>query len=157
LTTVITGAITTVLSGLDIIVNQIDWTPLGTALKKALGEVWPRLCEASPRFRDALMVMEVRTVAADDLWLSPFFERDTLAVHATWISDWAAVEPALAVLQDVVAPFDPRPHWGKVFTGWDADDTRAAYPMLPRFRELADRLDPRGCFVNDFVRDLGIR
>jgi alditol oxidase len=124
---------------------------------EALDDVWPRLCEASPRFREALMVMEVRTVAADELWLSPFHQRDTLALHATWISDWTTVAPALEALQDVVAPFDPRPHWGKVFTDWDAERTRAAYPMVPRFRELADRLDPRGCFVNDFVQDLGIR
>ncbi len=103
------------------------------------------------------MVMEVRTVAADEMWLSPFHGRDTLAVHATWISDQARVGPALEALQEVLAPFDPRPHWGKVFTGWDAERVAAAYPELPRFRGLAERLDPDGCFTNEYVRSLGLR
>jgi len=124
---------------------------------EALGDVWPRLCEESDRFKNALQVMEVRTVAADRMWLSPFHERDTLALHVTWVSDWARVQPALAALEDIVAPYDPRPHWGKVFTAWDAERIAAAYPLLPRFRELAERLDPEGCFTNEYVRSLGVR
>ena len=106
----------------------------------------------------ALQVMEIRTIAADELWLSPFHDRPTLAVHATWVSDLARVLPALAVLEEVLAPFDPRPHWGKVYGGsWGPATFAAAYPDLPRFRELADRLDPERCFVNDYVSRLGVR
>jgi xylitol oxidase len=124
---------------------------------ESLREVWPPLCEGSGRFRDALQVMEVRTVAGDDLWLSPFQGRDTLAVHATWVSDWERVRPALTALEELVAPYDPRPHWGKVFAAWDAERIAAGYPQLPRFRDLADRLDPTGCFINDYARRLGVR
>ena len=123
----------------------------------SLGEVWPRLVAESPRFADALQVMEVRTIAADQLWLSPFHDRPTLAVHATWVSDLALVEPALAALEALLAPYDPRPHWGKVFTAPDPELLALGYPELPRFRQLADRLDPEGCFVNDYLRRMAVR
>jgi xylitol oxidase len=45
---------------------------------------------------DVLQVMEIRTVAADDLWLSPAYRRDTIAVHFTWHNRDAAVLPACA-------------------------------------------------------------
>jgi alditol oxidase len=122
-----------------------------------LPEVWPQLVAQSPSFVDALRVMEIRAIAADDLWLSPFHQRQTLAVHATWVSDLDAVLPALAALQAVLAPYDPRPHWGKVFRSWDADSTARAYPDLARFQELAGRLDPEERFVNDYLRRMGVR
>jgi len=124
---------------------------------ESLAEVWPRLVAESPRFVEALQVMEIRAVAADDLWLSPFHHRQTLAVHATWVSDLDVVLPALAALQAVVAPYDPRPHWAKVFRSWGAADTARSYPDLTRFQELAGRLDPEECFVNDYLRRMGVR
>jgi xylitol oxidase len=78
-------------------------------------------------------------------------------VHATWVSDLDRVLPALAALQAVLAPYDPRPHWGKVFRSWDAANTAAAYPDLLRFQELAGRLDPEERFVNDYLRRVGVR
>jgi len=123
-----------------------------------LGEVWPRLVAGSASFVAALQVMEIRAIAADDLWLSPFHGRPTLAVHATWVSDFAVVAPALAALEALVAPYDPRPHWGKVYGDrWGPATVAEAYPDLPRFQRLADRLDPRRCFVNDYVSRMGVR
>jgi xylitol oxidase len=122
-----------------------------------LPEVWPELVAASPGFVEALQVMEIRAVAADDLWLSPFHQRQTLAVHATWVSDLDAVLPALAALQGVLAPYDPRPHWGKVFRSWDAARTASSYPDLMRFQQLAERVDAAECFLNDYLTRMGIR
>ena len=123
-----------------------------------LGEVWPRLVAASPQLVGALQVMEIRAIAADELWLSPFHGRQTLAVHATWVSDLEVVRPALAALEAALAPYDPRPHWGKVFGGsWGPATVAASYPELPRFQELAERLDPERCFVNDYVGRMGVR
>jgi xylitol oxidase len=122
-----------------------------------LGEVWPRLVSGSASFVDALQVMEIRAIAADELWLSPFHGRRTLAVHATWVSDLAVVAPALAALESVLAPYDPRPHWGKVFGAGNASAVGDRYPELPRFQRLADRLDPHRCFVNDYVSRMGVR
>jgi alditol oxidase len=115
------------------------------------------LGEAAPAFRDALQVFEMRTVAADDLWLSPFRRRDSVAVHATWVSNPAVVRPALRALEAAIAPFDPRPHWGKVFLGFDAERIAALYPMTVLFKDLGERLDPQRCFVNEYVQRLGLR
>jgi xylitol oxidase len=108
-------------------------------------------------FSAALQVFEMRTIAADDLWLSPFRGRDSVAVHATWVSDLDTVRPALRELEAALEPFDPRPHWGKVSLGFDATRLADLYPAMNQFQELADRLDPDQCFVNDYVRRLGVR
>jgi xylitol oxidase len=96
--------------------------------------------------RPALQISEVRTVAADDLWLSPFHGRDSVAVHFTWVKDWTVVRPALRRVEEALAPFDPRPHWGKLFTRWPS--------CPPAFAELVGRYDPDGRFGNDYLRRL---
>ncbi len=122
-----------------------------------LPRAWPVIEALSPRLAGALQVMEIRAIAADTMWLSPFRDRTSVAVHVTWVSDLDVVRPALGALEDALAPFDPRPHWAKVFTRWDRDRFAAAYPGLGDFRALADRLDPGRCFTNDFVERLGVR
>lgn len=98
----------------------------------------------------ALQVCEIRTVAADGLWLSPFHGRASIAVHFTWIDDDAAVHAAVTALDAVLAPFDPRPHWGKVFLQ-PADEVRAHYPELAAVRHLAELHDPNRRFGNDYL------
>ncbi|MFF1451408.1 FAD-binding protein [Streptomyces sp. NPDC058274] len=100
-----------------------------------------------------LQVCEVRTVAADSQWLSPAHGRDTVALHFTWIEDTEAVLPVVRRVEAALAPFDPRPHWGKVFT-MPPVVLRGRYPRLAAFRALADELDPKGTFRNAFVRDV---
>ncbi|WP_433516844.1 FAD-binding protein [Nonomuraea sp. CA-143628] len=96
--------------------------------------------------RPVLQISEVRTIAADDLWLSPYNGRDTVGVHFTWVKDTEAVLPVIELVEERLAPFDPRPHWGKLFTRW---------PSCPeRFRDLVGRYDPGGKFRNDFVGTL---
>ncbi|MFG2457136.1 FAD-binding protein [Streptomyces sp. NPDC048523] len=98
-----------------------------------------------------LQICEVRTVAADEQWLSPSCGRDTVALHFTWIEDTAAVLPVVRRLEEALDAFDARPHWGKVFTT-PADVLRERYPRLGDFRKLAHELDPEGKFANGFVR-----
>ncbi|MFI2506506.1 D-arabinono-1,4-lactone oxidase [Streptomyces sp. NPDC018972] len=100
-----------------------------------------------------LQTCEVRTVAGDDQWLSPSYGRDTVAVHFTWIEDTRAVLPVVRRVEEALAPFDPRPHWGKVFTT-PAAELRARYPRMDDFRNTVDDLDPRRKFTNAFVRDV---
>ncbi|MFD6321798.1 FAD-binding protein [Streptomyces sp. NPDC058442] len=100
-----------------------------------------------------LQTCEVRTVAADSQWLSPCHGRDTVAAHFTWVADTPAVLPVVRRLEEALAPFEARPHWGKVFTT-PAADLRARYPRLDDFRALARSLDPAGKFTNTFVRDV---
>ena len=98
-----------------------------------------------------LQTCEVRTVAADEQWLSPSYGRDTVALHFTWIADTAAVLPVVRRLEEALDPFDARPHWGKVFTT-PAAVLRERHPRLGDFRKLARELDPEAKFANAFVR-----
>ncbi|MGW4173274.1 D-arabinono-1,4-lactone oxidase [Streptomyces chartreusis] len=100
-----------------------------------------------------LQTCEVRLVAADEQWLSPAYGRDTVALHFTWVEDAAAVLPVVRRLEEALAGFEPRPHWGKVFA-LPAEVVRARYPRLADFRALARELDPEGKFANAFVRDI---
>ncbi|MFF3204474.1 FAD-binding protein [Streptomyces sp. NPDC002962] len=100
-----------------------------------------------------LQVCEVRTVAADEQWLSPSYGRDTVALHFTWVEDTAAVLPVVRAVEAALDPFEPRPHWGKVFEV-PADVVRGRYPRIDDFTALARVLDPAGKFTNTFVRDV---
>jgi len=101
----------------------------------------------------AVQVTEIRTVAADDLWLSPAHERASATIHFTWLPDRAAVDALLPKIEAALAPFVPRPHWAKLFS-MSGDRIRAAYPRIDQFLALARRLDPEGKFQNDFLRRL---
>ena len=107
----------------------------------------------SSRFAPLLQIAEIRTVAADDLWLSPTTGRDSVALHFAWHPDWPAVRAVLPEIEAALAPFAPRPHWGKLFT-LPAAAVQAAYPCLAAFRALAADLDPAGKFRNGFLDPL---
>ncbi|MEV7395628.1 FAD-binding protein [Aeromicrobium sp. NPDC092404] len=102
----------------------------------------------APVIRPHLFVSELRTIAADSLWLSPSHGVDCLAIHFTWRMHVPEVTALLPALDDALAPFAARPHWGKVFQS-DRERLGAAYPRIDEFRSLADRLDPTGTFANE--------
>ncbi len=100
--------------------------------------------------RPVLQVSEIRTVAADQLWMSPQYGEDTIGIHFTWKRDQDAVERVLGEIEGVLGPFDARPHWGKVFLA-DAASIAPLYERLPDFIRMVDRLDPRGAFRNAWL------
>jgi xylitol oxidase len=102
------------------------------------------------RIRPLLQISELRTVAADEQWLSPSYRRDTLAIHFTWVKDVAGVAALLPVIEERLAPFEPRPHWGKVFTV-RPDVLRDRYQRWSDFAELLGRNDPAGRFRTDWL------
>jgi alditol oxidase len=104
------------------------------------------------RIAPVLQISEVRTVAADDLWMSPSYQRDTVALHFTWIDDAAAVTPVASAIENRLAPFGARPHWGKFFT-MPAPAVNALYERSPDFRAVLGRVDPAGKFRNDFINE----
>jgi xylitol oxidase len=97
-----------------------------------------------------LQVNEVRTFAADTLWLSGAYETDAVGLHFTWLKKQAEVEALLPALEAALEPFAVRPHWGKLFSA-DAAALERVYPRMADFRELAGRLDPDRVFVNEFL------
>ena len=97
-----------------------------------------------------LQVSEVRLIAADDLWLSMAYNRPSVAIHFTWHKDPAGVAAVLPRLEAALAPFDARPHWGKLFVErGPLAGTR--HPRWGDFRDLARRLDPTGKFASHYV------
>ena len=97
-----------------------------------------------------LQVFEIRTVTADRLWMSPQYERDSAALHFTWRLDQRGVERAVAALEGALAPFEARPHWGKLFLA-DAAAIAGLYPRLADYAALVERFDARGAFRNDWL------
>lgn len=103
------------------------------------------------RIRPVLQVCEIRTVAADRLWMSPQYARDTIGIHFTWMPKPDEVARVLADVEAALAAFQARPHWGKVFLA-DAVTLAALYERLPDFIGLIERLDPRGAFCNPWLQ-----
>ncbi|MFI7488587.1 FAD-binding protein [Micromonospora echinaurantiaca] len=118
--------------------------------RAAAAEALAALDEVAHLIAPVLQVCELRTVAADELWLSPNQGRDSLAVHFTWVADAAAVLPVVAAVEERLAPFAPRPHWGKVF-GLAPDAVAATYPRYADFTALLRRLDPHAKFRTDLL------
>lgn len=100
-----------------------------------------------------VQVSEVRTVAADGLWLSPACGRDVTGFHVTWVRSWSDVEPVLRRVEDALAPFAPAPHWGKLTT-MSAATVHERYPRLADAMAVMRRYDPRGVFVNGYLAAL---
>jgi xylitol oxidase len=97
-----------------------------------------------------LMITELRTIAADDLWMSPCYKRPSLAIHFTWKQDWPAVRKVLPMIERELAPFEVRPHWGKLFTIPSAQ-LQKRYAMSAEFKRLVAEHDPHGKFRNAFL------
>jgi xylitol oxidase len=114
------------------------------------------LRDLGDRLAPYLLVSELRTVAADELWLSPAYARNTLAIHFTWRNRPDAVRAILVDVEQVLADFDPRPHWGK-FHRLDAARIAARYPRFAQAVDLFERLDPAGTFSNAHLERLGLR
>ena len=104
------------------------------------------------RMAPVLLTSEIRTVAADDLWLSPAYHRDSVALHFTWIADEVAVAPVVAAVEQALTPFDARPHWGKVFSTPPRVVTEH-YERWADFTALMRRFDPDGVLRNDLLRE----
>ncbi|MFI6292816.1 FAD-binding protein [Nonomuraea sp. NPDC050790] len=102
------------------------------------------------RIVPVLQICEVRTVAADRLWMSPFYGEDSVSIHFTWIADTRAVLPVAGLVERALAPFRPRPHWAKIFTA-APELLRSRYPRSAAFAALVRAYDPGGKFGNSFL------
>ncbi len=120
----------------------------GQSALRAIAELGERL---KPAIGEGI-VAEVRTVAADDLWLSPF-PHPSLALHFGWVPDWPSAEKALPLVEAALAPFEPRPHWGKLFT-MPAETVRDCYPRFADFVARVAHYDPAGKFRNRYLEQL---
>jgi xylitol oxidase len=97
-----------------------------------------------------LFITEFRTIAADQLWMSPAYQRDSMAIHFTWKPEWPEVKKILPQIEEKLAPFGARPHWAKLFT-IKPTVFEGQYSRLNEYRGLVKRYDPNGRFRNDFL------
>jgi alditol oxidase len=102
--------------------------------------------EVSPH----LMITEVRAIAADDLWMSPFYKKTCVAFHFTWKQETEAVMALIPKIEEALAPYNPRPHWGKLFTLKPAV-LQSRIEKLNDFKALMQKHDPEGKFRNEFI------
>ena len=109
---------------------------------------------AVERLRDEvgphLMISEIRSIAADNFWMSPCYEAPRVTIHFTLKPDWPAVQNLLPLIERELTPFNARPHWGKLFT-MSPVALRARYEKLSDFVDLSARYDPKGKFRNEFL------
>jgi alditol oxidase len=126
-------------------VDRRDGVAALAAVRKLTGRVTP-----------LLLVTELRSTAADDLWLSGSYGRETLAIHFTWRNAPEQVDEVLYDVEAALEPFAPRPHWGKA-SHVTAEVVASRYPRLADARALFERLDPDGRFSNARLERLGVR
>ncbi|GGA45985.1 FAD-binding protein [Paenibacillus physcomitrellae] len=108
------------------------------------------LGKLSDQIAPLLFISEIRTIAAEPLWMSPCYRQDSVALHFTWKPDWERVRQLLPLMERELEPFGARPHWAKLFT-MEPERIQAQYERLTDFRELLLRYDPIGKFRNAFL------
>lgn len=97
-----------------------------------------------------LLITEIRTIAADTLWMSPNYQQDSVGIHFTLKQDWPNVQKMLPLVEEALRPYKAQPHWGKLFT-MPAAEIQATYKKLPDFQRLVKKHDPTGKFRNAFL------
>jgi xylitol oxidase len=102
------------------------------------------------RITPHLFITELRTIAADRLWMSTAYQRPSLAIHFTWKPEWPDVKQVLPLIEAQLEPFAPRPHWGKLFT-LPPTQLQSRYARLREFEALLKQYDPAGKFRNTFI------
>lgn len=118
--------------------------------EKAVEAIQAVLANHKEELRSLLFITEIRTIAADDYWLSTAYGRESVAIHFTLKPDTPGVMKFLPRLEATLKPFDARPHWGKLFTIQPAE-LRSRYQKFNAFQGLVAKCDPEGKFRNDFM------
>lgn len=127
--------------------NEMEYElPLSRGLE-TLPQVVETLARSPVR---QLFPVEFRTVAADEAWLSPFYQRASasISVHQFHrVNPW----PLFDVVEPLLAAAEGRPHWGKLHR-LGAAELRPRYPRWDEFLALRARLDPEGRLLNTDLR-----
>lgn len=137
---------------------RMDFTPskgqeLQSEYIMAREHAYEALCalsEIREQIAPHLFISEVRTIAQDELWLSPSYKQDSVAFHFTWQDKWEEVQQVLPLIEAQLEPFQAKPHWGKLFTT-SPEKIQSLYKKMPDFQQLLMKYDPDGKFRNDFL------
>ncbi|MEA1785811.1 FAD-binding protein [Arenibacter sp. GZD96] len=111
------------------------------AIEKMKAEIFPHI-----------LISEIRTIAADNFWMSPCYQQDCITIHTTWKQKTKEVLALLPKIEAALAPYQPKPHWGKLFT-LDAKTLQSRYAKHSDFVALAKSYDPKKKFVNEYLKN----
>jgi FAD-linked oxidoreductase len=118
--------------------------------REALGEVLGELRKRVPRLANPVMFpVEIRVAAADDIWLSTAYERDSayIAIHQFVGMPY---QEYFDLFESIAGAVGGRPHWGKMHS-LDASVLRERYPRFDDFTKLRASVDPDGKFLNPYL------
>jgi len=101
-----------------------------------------------------LLISEIRTITADNLWMSPCYHQDCVAIHFTWKQNPDEVSKLIPMIESELTPYKVRPHWGKLFS-LNPAAIHERYEKFPDFLALIKKYDPEGKFRNHYL-DLNI-
>ena len=93
---------------------------------------------------------ECRWVQADDIWLSPFYQRDAVAISVHRYAKQPYRE-FFDLTEPILWKYDGRPHWGKMHS-LGSDRFAQMYPRWSDFCRLRESVDPTGKFLNAHLR-----
>ena len=98
------------------------------------------------------MVVRATIVKADDIWLSPFYQQDSISIS---VHQYHKQDPRLIfdVVEPILQTYQGRPHWGKMHT-MSTVQLRALYPKWDDFMALRQQLDPQAKFLNPYLEKL---
>jgi len=97
-----------------------------------------------------LFITEIRTIAADNLWMSPCYKQPSVTIHFTWKQETDAVNKLLPQIEKELSPFNAKPHWGKLFT-MSSKVLDERYEKFAEFKKMIKEYDPNGKFRNQFL------
>ncbi len=106
--------------------------------------------ELNAKISPHLFISEIRSIAADEFWMSPCYKKTCVALHTTWKQETEAVMNLLPLIEEQLAPFNARPHWAKLFT-LSPSVLQSRYERLNDFKQLVNQYDPTGKFRNEFL------
>lgn len=102
------------------------------------------------RITPLLFIAEIRSIQADDLWMSTAQGGDKIAFHFTWKPEWEGVKALLPDLEKALEPFNMRPHWAKLYA-MESERMQSLYPKFSDFKILAEKYDPEEKFRNKYL------
>jgi xylitol oxidase len=106
--------------------------------------------EMAEQINPYLFISEIRSIKADELWMSTCYQRDSIAIHTTWKQEIPEVMAFLPQMEGRLNRFNPRPHWAKLFT-IPSETLQSRYPKIEEFKALLSKHDPEGKFRNEFL------
>lgn len=133
----------------DVKFNEMEYSIPAESGPKCLREI---LDVIERHNLEVIFPLEYRYVKADDIWLSPFYQRDSCTISCHEFHD-KSFKKYFAALEPIFLKYDGRPHWGKIHS-LSAPEMAARYPMFNEFKRIRKEYDPDGLFLNSHIRQV---